>query len=207
MGTKVCPGCHFGCAIDDYQCARGALFLAKWEAGEEIPVRRPPWARGEKPAGETPDGQSASAHTPPPRLAALPVSARLMMLLTMAQNALAARDDEQRDRRVAECLLRQESSATNRIIAERTRLNDAAIDEQIASLEERGIVTSSTLKDGRTFHTLTEDGRAQAEAWFEEHKAADAAFFAELTDEEAEQLEALLAKTLSPFMRPGAHGK
>lgn len=224
----TCPGCHFGCTLDDYQCARGGRFYEKWQAGEEIPVRRPPWEHGEKkPEGakggcsregtaapqegapKSQDGPRGDqpAHTPPPHFAKIPPSARIKMLLTVANRILGDRDDAVRDQRVAECIMRQDGSATNRIIAERTKLDDAAIDEQIAVLTEAGVVTSRTLEDGRTFHDLTETGRTQVETWVEEHRAADAEFFAALSDDEAAQLESLLSKVLEPHMRRGPRPK
>lgn len=129
-----------------------------------------------------------------------------MLLLTIAQNVLRDREDAARANRVAECILRQDGSATNRIIAERTRLSDEQIDEQIAMLQGQGLVTSSVDERGRTFHELTESGRMQTKTWFEEHRAADAEFFGTLDDDEMEQLELLLAKVLAPYLKRGPQG-
>ena len=51
--VPVCPGCHFTCAIDGYQSARGEAFHERWAAGEELPVRRGP---GRPPEGGMPEG-------------------------------------------------------------------------------------------------------------------------------------------------------
>lgn len=129
------------------------------------------------------------------------------MLFTIVENVRRDRDLERSMQNVAECLLRQGGGGTNRIIAERTHLDDATIDQQAALLQERGLAESTTDERGRTFHTLTEAGRTQAEAWFEEHKAFDDEFIAALDDSEKEQLESLLAKALEPFMRRGPKRK
>ena len=198
----TCPGCHFGCKLDAAQCARGLKFFDKWQAGEEIPERRVPWGKDGKRKREG-EGQPSKGRKMPPHLAAMPTSARLMMLLNITGAILRDRDDAERDRRIAECIVRQDGAAANRIIAERTRLDDAAINEQVTSLKERGLVESRTLDDGRVFHEITEAGRAQVETWMEERKADDEAFFEALSDDEAAQLEDLLARALDPHMRRG----
>ena len=125
-----------------------------------------------------------------------------MMLMTLFGNVQRRRDAEQKPQRVAECILRHDGSATNLIIAERTRFSDAEIDEQATALREAGVITSRDDERGRTFHELTDAGRAQVEAWMEERKAADAELFSALSEEEQEQLEGLLAKAFDAFMPP-----
>lgn len=42
MEARTCPGCHFGCDIEDYQCARGEKLHARWVETGELPERRGP---------------------------------------------------------------------------------------------------------------------------------------------------------------------
>lgn len=193
----LCPGCHFRCELNEYQCARGGKFFEKWKAGEEIPQRRgpqPPAQDGEdksKPAGR------------PAFFNRIPVEARLKMLMGLFQNVVRERDEQGAKQRVAECILRQDGFAANGIITERTRLTDEQIQKEVETLQAEGVVQPRTEPDGRVFHELTEEGKAQTEAWIEERQKADAELFANLSDEEKGQLESLLGKAFEPFMRRG----
>ena len=194
QNVPICPGCHFRCPLDEYQCARGAKFNGMWQAGEEIPERRMPKPPkdGEKPAGG-----------PPPQFRRIPIEARLLMGMSFFQRIMDERQQETAKQRVAECIQRQDGFAANGIIAERTRRTDGQIQEQAEALQAEGFVAPRTEPDGRLFYELTEQGKEQVEVWAEERQQADAELFAALSDEEKEQLHELLSKALGPHMRRG----
>ena len=67
-GVK-CPGCHFECMLEKYQCGRGKEFYDLAAAGGEVPVRRGPMMtpseRAARPDGKPPLNDRASATSKP----------------------------------------------------------------------------------------------------------------------------------------------
>lgn len=85
--------------------------------------------------------------------------------------------------------------------------------EMLQKLEERGLVERKKSEtDGRAIQvTLTDEGRSRAAEIAERRAIAAADMFAVLTDEEKEQLSAILDKLGSELDKhhpgPGRHGK
>lgn len=190
MEANVCPGCHFGCAIDAPQCARGEKLRARWEDAGELPERRGP---GQGPMRAK--GQGGAS-------AALVTDDRLMHLLHIVGIALHDLADESGssapERRVVDCLLRHEHAASVQIIAGRTHL--PKLDETLGAICERGLAAQR--QSGSTeFYELTDGGLQQARAWEAERRAAEAEFLGVLSEEEKDQLLALVIKVLEPGFR------
>ena len=211
-----CPGCHFGCSLDRYQCARGKGLHAKWLAGEEIPERRAPWERakrGEGPrkagiAGSGPEavrGQTGAAaeqrkgpegHRDHAGMPPIPSYMKAMRMLNIASFALADHRESQSDKMVVDAIARQEGCATLPIIKD--RMGKEALDPAacLDQLVQDGLVEVQEDEIAGTMYALTERGRAQSETWRDERMAADAAFVDALSEGEQEKLAALIAKML-----------
>lgn len=193
MDAKVCPGCHFGCAIDGFQCGRGEKLHARWVETGELPERRRPPHPGGQPGGR--DGGRP----------AIPVDDRIMHMLHIIGIALSDLADESGasapERRAIDCLMRHGGSASERIVEGRTHAE--GLDALFGELVERGLVKRRGFEHA-TLYALTEQGLAQAKAWESERKATEAEFLGVLDDGEKEQLLALVMKLLEPgFKRRG----
>ena len=186
--TPVCPGCHFTCAIDDYQCARGEMFYERWKAGEEVPERRGP---GRPPAGGMPKGILKPTS-----------DERTMHLLHILEIALSDLERESGsdapERRVVDCLMRHNQSASEFVITGRTNLAGAELGDALEQVEAQHLVERRQVQTGATFYALTDQGIEQAKAWLEELRAAQTRFLSVLDDSEKQQLHQLVAKLLEP---------
>lgn len=185
MDTPICPGCHFACAIEDCQCARGERLHAQWTQTGELPARRGPG--------------HGKGHGKGPSMPAIPVNDRIMHLLHIVGIALSDLADESGasapERRAADCLMRHEKAATSRIIESRLRMPD--VGSTLEALREQGLVEPHANGDS-ILYALTDRGVEQATEWEAERKAAEAAFLDVLDDEEKERLLALVVKILEP---------
>ena len=190
MGANICPGCHFGCAIDEPQCARGEKLRARWEDTGELPERRGPSQIPMHAKGQ--GGASAAAAT----------DERLMHLLHIVGIALHDLADESGssapERRVVDCLLRHEHAASAQVIEGRTHLPN--LDETLGAICGQGLATQRQ-SGSATFYELTDAGLQQARAWESERRAAEAEFLGVLSEEEKGQLLALVMKVLEPGFR------
>jgi len=129
--APTCPGCHFGCRIDYYQCARGLRFLEQWEAGEEIPERRMPGpgARGGKPGQDPRDGTGAPA-----------LDGQVLHLLMLVDMFGKRATELPTHVRVAEATLRHDGFATPYVVAQRSQLDGEAFDAAVDQAVEEGLV-------------------------------------------------------------------
>ena len=186
--APVCPGCHFACAIDDYECARGEAFHERWAAGEELPVRRGP---GRPPAGGMPEGTMKPTS-----------DERTMHLLHILEIALSDLERESGsdapERRVVDCLMRHNRAASAFVIEGRTHLSGAELSDALEHVKSHHLAEYQQANTGTTFYALTDSGIEQAKAWLEERRAAQARFLSVLDDAEEQQLHQLVAKLLEP---------
>lgn len=210
-GAPTCPGCHFGCALDDYQCGRGRKFLAMWHNGEAIPERRGPGmprhAGKQGPGGEASAARAAGNAQRPEKRGGeggpegqLPPDMRLVMLLNVTANALRDERDSNTADEVLDCIVRQDRSATIRIIAERVRKDPAELEAALQELQQRSLAQPHD-DDGRTFFEPTEEGLAHCKAWQEKRREDDTRFVSGLSEDEKQQLADLLQKMLDPLMK------
>ena len=185
--VPACPGCHFACPIDDYQCARGEHLHAAWERGEELPVRQGP--------GRPPQGASKQK-------VQLSSNERLMHLLHIVGIALQDLERESGsdapDRQIVDCLMRHERAASERIVLGRTQLDADTFHTSSQALIDRGFVETKAACGDDTFYALTEAGIEQAGTWRAERQAAEAEFLGVLTDDEKQQFHDLVFKILEP---------
>ena len=184
-----CPGCHFGCSLARYQCARGKNLRAKWLAGEVIPERRAPWEHAKR--NDEPRKAGKGAGMPP-----MPAYMKAMRMLNIASFALADHRENQPEKMVVDAIARQEGCATLPIIKGRMGKDAADPSSSLEKLVQDGLVEVQEDEIAGTMYALTELGRSQGETWRNERMAADAAFVDALSEEEQEQLAALIAKLL-----------
>lgn len=202
-----CPGCHFGCNLDAYQCGRGKEFYELAASGQPVPERRwPMFTPSEKAEGRT--GKP-------------PLNERVMRGLNMVSFALRRRHEEAGEKKIVAALVRGGKFMSLPILSKRTHIpreelstliEDAStapfvtIDiEEIAPLGQRedGDANPRKIKVAR----LTEEGAAQARVWDEEREVATEEFLAPLSNEEREQLDSLLLKLMKHQAPPEHHGK
>ena len=207
--APTCPGCHFGCLLDAYQCARGKMFHERWMAGEEIPERRAPWkAQGAEGNGQGPGprrgpGGSGGPGGPGGRRGAFAPEMRLMHMLNIIGIAMADHRETRPERNVIDGLARQSGCATERIVQDRSRLGEEDFALALAKLRDDGLVTDVDDEIAGPMLQISEAGEAQASAWREERELADKAFCDALSDEEKEELAGLLQKLLSSSAHEG----
>ena len=192
-----CPGCHFGCNLERYQCARGKGLYAKWTAGETIPERRAPWERP-KPAGdgEHPN-QQQPAQAAAPQRPPIPPTMRVMHMMNIVAMAMADHRNDDPRHQVLDTIARHDGCATLAIV--KGRLKDAKIDatEAIAQLVEEGLLEQQEDERAGTMYALAKQGAAQAQEWRAEQLARDEEFLDALSDDEKSQLADLVAKMLT----------
>ena len=191
MEAKLCPGCHFGCEIERFQCGRGEKLCARWRETGELPERRGP---GKGPL-------RAKNHKGP----VITANDRLMHMLHVVGIALHDLADESGanvpEHQVLDCLLRHDLAASARIIEGRTHLE--GLDGVLGATLSQGLIEERTCGE-TTLYALTDAGLAQARAWGDERKAAEAEFLGVLSDDEKEQFLELVMKVLEPgFKRRG----
>ena len=178
----LCPGCHFECKLENYQCGRGKEFFDLAAAGGEVPVRRGPVM--------TPSERAASSDGKPP------LNDRVMHGLNIMALRLRQRHGEAGICKVVLSLARAGSFMSLPFLAKRMLLS---VDEADAALHEAvqaGYVTIGP-EDGRgRFAYLTDAGKQQAAIWKDERDGQTAAFLANLDDDEKAILEHLLRKLL-----------
>ena len=196
-----CPGCHYRCLLDAYQCARGKGFYGKWLAGEGIPKRRAPRkgdSSGPKGAGKRwgiaghgPGGIAPSADM------------KLMRMLGIVGIALSEHREEDAERLVLDSITRHNGCTTERIVAGRVRMDGEALAPVLDKLREAELIVDVDDEVAGPMLQATEEGIVQAEAWRKERASTDAAFVDALTEEEKEQLAGLLAKMLTSSAHAG----
>ena len=191
MPANICPGCHFGCEIEDFQCARGEKLHARWVETGSLPERRGP---GQGPVRE-------KDHKGP----AFTVDDRLMHMLHIVGIALQDLADESGssdpDKRALDCLIRHDLAASAMIVEGRTHLPNA--EETLDAAVAQGLVAKRAHGE-TTLYELTETGLETARTWEAERKTAEAEFLGVLSDDEKDQLLALVMKVLEPgFKRRG----
>ena len=192
MPANTCPGCHFGCAIEEFQCARGEKLHARWVETGSLPERRGP--------GQGP--MRAKDHKGP----AFTVNDRLMHMLHIVGIALHDLADDSGssdpDKRVLDCLIRHDLAASAKVVEGRTHLPNAQ--EALDAVVAQGFAAKRAHGE-TTLYKLTETGLETARAWEAERKAAEAEFLGVLSDDEKDQLLALVTKVLEPgFKRRAA---
>ena len=183
--APTCPGCHFGCAIDAFQCRRGEVFWGKWKAGEELPTRRGP-----------------GSVRPPEGDMKLSSDDRIMHLLHIVGIALDDLANEsgasEPARRIVDCIMRQGKAASTFVIEGRTHLPVEEIEAQLGELAGQGLVTARETCADTTLHELTDSGLERARTWEAERKAGEARFLSVLSEDEKQQLHDLIFKILEP---------
>ena len=182
-----CPGCHFGCSLDAYRCARGKGFHDRWQAGEEIPERGKPGGRG--PGGP---GGPGGGHP------AMPTHMRVMHALNIMGNVLQDRHAESPDRKVLASIARQGGFFADSLLPKRAFMERAETDEAVNALVADGLLERAEDPIAGPILRITEAGRARQQEWTAAQESAAADFLAPLTEEEQTQLADLLFRLLKP---------
>ena len=188
MQAPKCSGCHFGCSIDNYQCARGKKFLEQWQAGEEIPERRMPGPGG--PGGK-------GGRKPPKGMPAPSADERLAHMLTICSMFLQRNSESSPALSIATAAMRQDGFASKRITGERARLKGAEFDAALQEAADQGLVTVEDDDRVGAFVHVTDAGRTRANEHMEQAKAANAELLSCYSSDEKEQLQGLLDKLLA----------
>lgn len=172
QAAATCPACHFGCALEKWQCGRGKGIYEQWQASGELPQRKGP--------GGMP------AHT---------VQQRIVRGCNIAPKALARSAAEKPADSVLLSLMRREGIMREAFLARETGMTRDALAAELATLAADGLI--ETLEDERgAYASVTQTGRQRASELEAARDASHAAFLAALSDDEQQQLADLLDKLL-----------
>lgn len=196
-----CPACHVTCSLYDPQCARGIEFRRRWQAGEEIPERRrPPMDgpfRGRPGSGERGEKAREGHGQRGGRKGPKNTADKLMFLLTgIVPRALGGLDGDD-EQRLLSGLMRQDGCMSRDVIAEKTRIDDAKVDQALGSLVDAGLVEPRQCDWETTYYWITQDGAARCEELKAERDRSVNETFSVLNAEEQEALVLLLDKLLA----------
>ncbi|MGI6033607.1 MAG: hypothetical protein ACOX69_09345 [Coriobacteriales bacterium] len=180
--APICPGCHFACKVDRYQCGRGHRFYQTWLEGGEVPARRPPQSKS--PADE------------------LPLEKRIEHMLAVVPRVLRIQAHESFDDQVLLGIERHEGLAAVAIVSGELSANSAAVASAAANLQEKGLVATAAPREGAEMLQVTEKGRDYLEELNRRHAQTSERFFGVLSKDEREKLLELLEKTLRSQPRP-----
>ena len=206
--VPTCPGCHFGCQLDDYQCARGERLFGQWCNGEEIPERRMPGPGGAQPAG------NRRSQGMPPFLKRLMEGepgkrgdslANLVSMLSRRVHSSMPGPapvpspfcpPEDKGIKVLEALMRHEGAASSFVVSGRTSMDEEEV-ESIADEELlAGTLEIDQYEDGTVFMRITDVGTAKLQEAKDAKSALNEEIFECLTDDEQEQLSELLRRVV-----------
>lgn len=201
--APTCPGCHFGCSVDAYRCARGQGFYKLWCEGKPVPERGiPPMMRknGERSDGERVgdgrpgDGRTGEGH----KDNVPPVGTRVMHGLNIMANVLQDRHAESPDRKVLTAVGRQGGFFALGMIGKRALLDDDAIAGSVDELVEAGYAVRDEDEIAGPIMRVTPAGKDKLAEWNAERDAATAEFLAPLSDEEQSELADMLFRLIQP---------
>ena len=183
--VPACPGCHFSCRIDRYQCGRGEAFHERWKAGEKLPERRMP-ARG---------GSDGNVNKPP-------AAARIEHMLAVVPRVMRQRAGESGRERLLAALGRREGRAALGIVASELDTNVAGLRPAADALVAEGAAQMATTDAGVQMLALTGQGEVARAELDKRHRASRDAFLGAISPEDQERLADLLEKLLHAQPRP-----
>ncbi|MDO4502892.1 MAG: MarR family winged helix-turn-helix transcriptional regulator [Coriobacteriia bacterium] len=179
-----CPGCHFRCDLLDPECGRGVRLSKDWEETGELPLskreRMKAAEKEGKPRPPRPDRFGDRRE-------------RLPFLFDMAANCFKSKREGDE---VLKALQKHEGYASLHVIAGRAREDEHTARRILEHLEWYGLVALSYDHPQHLFAYLTPAGHDEVERIADERTQQVQDAFADFTDEELTQLEALLKKTL-----------
>lgn len=187
MTAPSCPGCHFRCQLDRYQCGRGARFFAQWQETGEVPQRH--------------------GHPGPPPGKEPSPDQRLMFELNIVAHAMQMQREQQAETELLASLAAHEGSSTGHVLEKRARLQPGTFGAAIGQLEHDGLVERCDLGQFHDAFCITDAGKARLSELEAARTAANEEFLSPLSAEERDQLAALLGKLLAPaHARAHGHG-
>lgn len=181
-GTKAvptCPGCHFGCRLDRYQCGRGQGIYEKWVETGEVP---------ERPA------------VPPPILQ-LEVTDKLAFGMNILANVVQDQRSRRAEGEILCALMGHAGLASEQLIAARARLDSADFEKALKDLEAAGDIGRGACGHIRAAVWLTDSGRAKIPEAEAARRTDAETFLAPLSEDEREELDGLLFKLFDPRRR------
>lgn len=200
QGAVLCPGCHFGCKLECWQCARGREFLGKWQAGETLPQRGPGGPGGPAAAGHPgphggsghPDGRGSGRPRHPEQMDELQ---KLEFLFRVLPKAMQHANGQTPADTVLEGIARHEGYMSAALARQGSELGKLEFDAVIEELEATGTVRLGA-EDGQKFIEITEQGAAAHAQRMRKLRQANKEFFSALPEDELSQLAGLLDKLL-----------
>ena len=182
-----CPGCHFGCSLNKYQCGRGKEFFDLVQDGGELPERRPPVF--------TPSEQAAKkGHTPPP------INEKLVRGINIVSHMMRDRDMPTPEQAIIVGLINLKSFMSKSLLPKRLQLPQLEFEKGLQSAIEHGFVEIADVEHSGTVVRFTASGKVQAEKWKNERDKRIEEFFSALSDDEKVQLDSLLGTLLRAHM-------
>lgn len=215
-----CPGCGMRCPLDDLQCGKG-MRIAR-EAGEGHGGDEPACEGSERagrggshgPRGaHRGEGRGAHGHHGAGGRASMNPDTQLTHLFHHCAHLAVHRQGAGQGRSGVLVALLKRGPLSQRDLAEGAGVRAATTSEQVAKLEEQGLVRrAQSEQDKRSFTVeLTEAGEAEARRFLKERAERDNELFSVLSDEEKQQLTATLGKLADYWhatfaARPGEGG-
>lgn len=196
QATPRCPGCHFGCNIEHWQCARGRGLHAQWLETGELPRRRRPGGPGGGPQGGPrggshggPQDGSRGGHSP------FTPQQKVTRLLTILPKAMQRSCSDTPESRLLSSLQRREFYVSVHILSSDMGIPKTDILETAQSMQDAGLVEVVD-ENGRPFVKATEAGQQRARTYAEQREEAMQEFLSPLSADELEQLAELMEKIL-----------
>lgn len=178
-----CPGCHFQCRLDRYQCGRGGRLYAAWQETGEVPKRRPMPPKGHKPSDDM----------------------RIMFGINILSNVLQMQREKSPDTEILAALMGHEGTSTGRVIEQRARLKSATFCKAITKLEEEGSIERCDLGQYQDAFRITDVGRARLSELEATRDATNQELLAPLSTEERAEFAELIGKLLAPGREKAMH--
>ena len=177
-----CPGCHFGCKLTQWQCARGRDLWKAWQENGE-PARTC--------AGRRASGDEGPEHG----RKELTLEQQFNRLVNIVPKALQRKSGSSDADTMLAAIARHGGYMASSLVRSEVRMNQDGFSRVLGELEASGDVVVER-EGARTFIRLTETGEPRVSQDAENRDRAAREFLSALSDEEAQQLIGLLEKAL-----------
>lgn len=182
--VAVCPGCHFHCRLDHYQCGLGAY---RWEQAQKAEGET--GAPATRPAAAKPAAAKHHANAS--------ADVRIEHLLTVLPHKLRVAAGERVEDKLLCAVMRRRGLAAPSIMAKLLYTSPAGLQPSIDALENAGYLKIVDV-DGRPgFMQLTAEGMAEGKRRAARHVAAYRDLLSCLSAEEQAELVVLLGKLMA----------
>lgn len=185
--VAVCPGCHFHCRLDHYQCGLGAY---RWEQAQKE-------SEDTQVAADTSVAKPAAKPAAAKHHANASADVRIEHLLTVLPHKLRVAAGERVEDKLLCAVMRRRGLAAPSIMAKLLYTNPAGLQPSIKALENAGYLTIVDVEGRPGFMQLTDEGMAEGKRCAARHAATYRDLLSCLSAEEQDELVILLGKLMA----------